>query len=129
MALLYETTAAKASGVNEFIDNMRGLGWVEGRNIVYDRVYADDDESRRPVVGHRSQFVDDGALMSYSSVLAEQIRRSAHLIDKILKGAKPADIPVEQPTLFELVVNKKTAKALGIKFPGETMIQATRVIE
>ena len=295
VALLYETTAAKASGINEFIDIMRGLGWVEGRNIVYDRVYADDDETRLPalaaalvsrspdvirtvsgsatlavlartrtipivfnaanspvenglvkslarpggnvtgisnigwelggkrlqllkqvmpklarvgvlvnptrteslreqklieqagttlgvkivpalvketreldaafallaknrveavltthslffldqrkrilelaatrrlpVIGHRSQFVDDGALLSYSSMLAEQVRRSSAMIDKILKGAKPADIPVEQPTLFELVVNKKTAKTLGIKFPGETMIQATRVIE
>ena len=84
---------------------------------------------RLPVIGHRSQFVDDGALLSYSSMLAEQVRRSSAMIDKILKGAKPADIPVEQPTRFELVVNMKTAKMLGIKFSGETMLQATRVIE
>jgi len=82
-----------------------------------------------PVVGHRGQLADDGALMSYSAILADQIRRAAQIADKILKGAKPADIPVEQPTRFELVVNMKTAKTLGITFPGEIMLQATRVIE
>ena len=56
-------------------------------------------------------------------------RRSAVYVDKILKGAKPADIPVEQPTLFDTVVNMKTAKALGIKFPNSIMVQATKVIE
>ena len=55
--------------------------------------------------------------------------RSAQMVDKILKGAKPADIPVEQPTQFELVVNAKTAKTLGITIPGEIMLQATRVIQ
>jgi len=84
---------------------------------------------RTPVIGHRGQFADDGALMSYSSILTEQIRRAAQLADKILKGAKPADIPVEQPPRFELVVNLKTARALAIKMPGEIMLQATRVIE
>ena len=86
-------------------------------------------KQRIPVVGPRSEFAEDGGFMSYSAPLADQVRRSAQLVDKILKGAKPADIPVEQPTKFELVVNMKTAKALGIKIPGEIMLQATRVIE
>lgn len=84
---------------------------------------------RIPVVAHRSGLADDGALMSYSSILTDQVRRAAQLADKILKGAKPADIPVEQPTKFELVVNMKTAKTLGITIPGEIMLQANRVIE
>jgi len=84
---------------------------------------------RLPVVGHRSQLADGGALMSYSSILTDQIRRAAQLADKVLKGTKPAGIPVELPTTFELVVNQRTARALGITFPGEIMLQATRVIE
>lgn len=84
---------------------------------------------RIPVAGHRSEMANDGALMSYSALHTDQIRRAAQLADKILKGAKPADIPVEQPTKFELVVNMKTAKMLGITIPGEIMLQADRVIE
>ena len=86
-------------------------------------------KQRIPVVAHRTGLTDDGALISYSSLLSEQIRRAAHQVDKILKGAKPGDIPIELPTKFELVVNLKTARALGIKMPGEIMLQATRVIE
>ena len=82
-----------------------------------------------PVVGFRSEFTDDGALMSYSALLSDQVHRSAQIVDKILKGAKPADIPVEQPTKFELVVNAKTAKTLSITVPGEILLQANRVIE
>jgi putative ABC transport system substrate-binding protein len=84
---------------------------------------------RLPVVGARSEFADGGALMSYSALLSDQIRRSAQMADKILKGTKPADIPVELPTKFELVVNVKTAKTLGITIPGEILLQAARVIE
>lgn len=84
---------------------------------------------RLPVVGVRSEFADDGALMSYSALLSDQIRRATQMVDKILKGAKPADIPVEQPVRFALVVNAKTAKTLGITIPGEILLQASRVIE
>ena len=86
-------------------------------------------KQRIPVVGHRGEFVDDGALLSYGALLSDQYRSSARLVDKILKGTKPADIPVEQPTTFELAVNIKTAKSLGITIPSEIMLQATRVIE
>lgn len=84
---------------------------------------------RMPVMGYRTAFADDGALMSYSELLEEQVRRAAHIADKILRGAKPAEIPVEQPTQFELVINLKTAKALGIAIPEKVLLRADRVIE
>jgi putative ABC transport system substrate-binding protein len=87
------------------------------------------EKHRLPVIGPRSEFTEEGALMSYSSILADQHRRAAQLADKILRGAKPADVPIEQPTKFELAINQKTAKALGIKFPSSILLQATRVIE
>ena len=99
--------------------------FIGGRKRILDLA----TKQRIPVVGHRSEFPDDGALMSYGALLSDQFRSSARLVDKILKGTKPADIPVEQPTKFELVLNMKTAKTLGITMPGEIMLQATRVIE
>ena len=87
------------------------------------------NRARVPVMGHRAQMADDGALFSYSASLADQLRRSADMVDKVLRGAKPGEIPVEQPTKFEFVVNMKTAKALGIKIPQSIMLRADRVIE
>jgi putative tryptophan/tyrosine transport system substrate-binding protein len=86
-------------------------------------------KQRIPAIGHRNELAEAGALMTYSSRLDDQIRRSAHLVDKILKGAKTVDIPVELPTKFELVVNLKIAKALGITVPQSVLLQASRVIE
>ena len=76
-----------------------------------------------------SDFADAGALISYGPNLNAMFRRAAIFVDKILKGAKPGDLPVEQPSQFELVLNLKTAKALGLKIPGAILLQATRVIE
>ena len=84
---------------------------------------------RMPVMwGHRL-FVDAGGLMSYAVNLYDQIRRTAIYVDKILKGAKPSDLPVEQPTRYELVINLKTAKALGLTFAQSLLLQADQVIE
>ncbi len=70
-----------------------------------------------------------GGLISYRTNLSDQFRRSATHVDKILKGAKPGDLPVEQPTKFELFINGKTAKALGLEISNSILVQATRVIE
>ena len=87
------------------------------------------NQKRLPVVGGLPILADAGALFTYGASQADRIRRSALLVDKILKGAKPADLPVEQPTLYELVVNLKAARALGITIPRSILLCADRVIE
>ena len=84
---------------------------------------------RWPIIAGPSGFVEEGALLSYSADASALFRRSAYYVDRILKGAKPGDLPIEQPMKFELVLNMKTAKALGIKIPNSILVQATRVIE
>jgi putative ABC transport system substrate-binding protein len=85
-------------------------------------------KARLPAIyGHRA-FVDEGGLMSYGTNFGEMMRRSAGYVDKILKGAKPGDLPIEQPTQFELVVNLKTAKALRLTIPQSILVRADEVI-
>jgi putative ABC transport system substrate-binding protein len=84
---------------------------------------------RVPVVGHRGEMAEAGALLSYSPSLAGQIRASAQFVDKVLRGANPAELPVQQPTTVELVVNVRTAGALGIAVPRTVLLRAERVIE
>lgn len=84
---------------------------------------------RVPVIGTRAQLADAGALLAYGASLADQLRRAAQIVDKLLRGARIADIPVEQPSVFELVVNLKTARALQIKVPQTMLLRADRVIE
>jgi len=87
------------------------------------------NQKRIPVIAPNAAFAEAGALLSYGASLDDLHRRSALVVDKILKGAKPADIPVEQPTLFKLVVNLRAAKALGLAVPQSLLLRADEVIQ
>ena len=84
---------------------------------------------RLPSIGAYGEYAEAGGLMSYGSNIRETFKSAATYIDKIFKGANPGDIPVEQPTIFELFINRKTAKALGLKISNSMLVQATKVIE
>jgi putative tryptophan/tyrosine transport system substrate-binding protein len=86
-------------------------------------------EHQLPAIYQVREFVQDGGLISYGPNLAEMTRRSAMFVDKILKGVKPADLPIEQPTKYELVINLKAAKALGLTVPPSLLTRADEVIE
>jgi putative ABC transport system substrate-binding protein len=86
-------------------------------------------KSRLPSVYTNRTAVDAGGLMSYGADLADSYRRVAYYVDRILKGAKPADLPVEQPTKFEFVINLKTAKQIGLTIPPEVIARATKLIK
>jgi putative ABC transport system substrate-binding protein len=90
------------------------------------RLAADD---RLPIMFPQSEYVEDGGLMSYAPNYPDMFRRAAHYVDKILKGAKAADLPVQQPTKFELVINLKTAKKIGLTIPPNVLARADRVIK
>jgi len=87
------------------------------------------EKQRLPVMYLQTDFVEAGGLMSYGVNIPDLSRRAARYVDKILKGAKPADIPVEQPTKFELVINLKTAKVLGLTIPQPLVLRADQIIE
>jgi putative ABC transport system substrate-binding protein len=86
-------------------------------------------KSRLPTISPRSDFVEDGGLMSYGASFVDLSRRAATYVDKILKGAKPADLPVEQPIKFEFVVNLKAAKQIGLTIPPNVLTRADKVIK
>ena len=86
-------------------------------------------KNRLPAIYPRGEYVTNGGLMSYGADEAEPVKRAAVFVDKILKGTKPADIPVEQPTKFELAINLKTAKALGLTIPPVVLMRAEKVIK
>jgi len=86
-------------------------------------------KNRLPSMCENSRFVEAGGLMSYSANDTESYKRAALFVDKILKGAKPADLPVEQPTKFEFIINLKAAKQIDLSIPPNVLVRADRVIK
>jgi putative ABC transport system substrate-binding protein len=97
----------------------------KGRQLIVDFAL----KNRLPSIYDERLFVEAGGLMSYASSFTDSFRRAATYVDKILKGAKPADLPVEQPTKLELVINVKTAKILGLTIPPSLLLRADRLVE
>ena len=112
-------------------DGAEGLVvWDQPENVTYRRLIIElTEKGRLPTIYHYRQFVDAGGLMSYGIDVADVGHRAADLIDQILKGAKPGEIPIFQPTKFDLSINLKTAKALGIELPPLLVARADNVIE
>jgi len=110
--------------VNALLVLPDGMFWGERRRIADFAL-----TSRLPSMFGNTEHAEAGGLMSYAPNSFEPYRRAAYYVDKILKGAKPADLPVEQPTKFELVINLKTAKALGLTIPQTLLLRADQVIE
>ncbi len=120
-------------GVFAGLSKERGYGLiVTGTPLFFphrSRIHEFAIKYRLPVMYSWRVFVDAGGLMSYGASLSDLWRRAATYVDKILKGAKPGDLPVEDPTKFELVINLKTAKALGLTIPPSLLLRADQVIE
>ena len=103
---------------------------IEGSSAVHRALIAELAlKARLPTMFPMPAYVEAGGLLSYGPNVLDFFRRAAVYVDKILKGAKPGDLPVEQPTRYELVINMKTAKALGLKIPQSILLRADRVIE
>jgi putative ABC transport system substrate-binding protein len=114
-ALKAQSAALSATHASLFTTNRRQIAELAAKNLL-------------PAMFTREDFVDSGGLMSYGPDRAEPYKRAAVLIDKILKGLKPADLPVEQPTKFELMINLKAAKQIGLTIPPNVLARADRVI-
>jgi len=138
-SLNLELVPAEVRGPDEFeravgamLDKGAGALYVLGAGIFLEHLQQLVDLTVRvrvPAMFYRREFVEAGGLMSYAASVHDMHRRAAAYIDKILKGAKPADLPVEQPTKFELVINLKTAKALGLTIPHTLLGRADDIIE
>jgi len=115
---------AAALGVQAYLLTQSALLSIQ-RQAIVDRIL----RSKLPAMFVRNDFVEAGGLMSYGPSITDNFRRAAAYVDKILKGAKPGELPIEQPTKFDFVINKKTAKAMGLTIPQSVLLQASRVIE
>ena len=100
-----------------------------GQHITGEQVVRLTIEARIPAIFAESEMVDAGGLMSYGTNLLEDVRRAVDMLAKVLRGAKPAELPIDQASRFELVVNLKTARAIGIRVPPSILLRADRVIE
>jgi ABC transporter substrate binding protein len=130
------TPAADGQRVASFVQQLHELGWNEGRNVKIEYRWAEGRRfntlvltARLPAIYNSREWVEAGGLMSYGSNFLDLFRRAAGYVDKILRGAKAGDIPVEQPTKFDLVINLTTAKALGLSIPESFLVRADGVIE
>ncbi len=112
-------------------EGVRALVVMPGEAAVVERrrIVKFAQEQRWPMIAVTGGFAEEGALLSYGADRVALFRRAAYYVDRILKGTKPGDLPIEQPTRFELVVNMKTAKALGLAIPQPFLMRADRVIE
>ncbi len=125
---LYEHESAFSANSRESPDGLLVVdSLLMGRNKA--RRFEFTAKRRLPTMYAQSRFVNAGGLMSYGVKISDLFRRAATYVDKILKGAKPADLPVEQPTKFELIINLKTAKKLGLTIPPEVLYRADKVIK
>ncbi len=105
------------------------MTWASINNSNQKRIADLAIKHRLPAISRSGEFVASGGLMSYAADEAESYKRVAYLIDRIFKGAKPADLPVERPMGFEFTINLKTAKALGLTIPPIVLMRATKVIK
>ena len=119
-----EFSAAVQDGADAFITFAHGFAFAHRRRIIDLAT-----KHRLPAMYGWREFADEGGLLSYGPRVSDMLRRAAALVDKILKGARPGDLPVEQPTKFELVINLKTAKTLGLTIPQTLLLRADQVIE
>jgi putative tryptophan/tyrosine transport system substrate-binding protein len=116
--------ALSSSGVHAVLAHGNPVNF-RGRQLIADFAL----KNGLPTIFEERLFVESGGLMSYAPSFSDMFRRAASYVDKILKGAKPADLPVEQPTRIELVINVKTAKALGLTLPSSLLLRADQLIE